>query len=143
MYVAGQAGSGRFEPGGYPYGPYAQFWVEPDRHDEFESTSDIHRCIWVWKRFTEAALQDLCALPESRAIEIRYESLVLEPKEEAKRLKDFLSIDQPSSFQLLLAALKKANPALSKQWKEQLCAQQLSTIEQEAGELLTSLNYGE
>ena len=27
-FLADQANSGRYEPGGYPYGPYAQFWVE-------------------------------------------------------------------------------------------------------------------
>ena len=30
-------GSGEREPGGYLYGPWAPFWVEPERRDEFET----------------------------------------------------------------------------------------------------------
>ncbi len=47
---AAQGDSGRREPGGYRYGAYAQFWVERERQAEFESTTDIHRCIWSWRR---------------------------------------------------------------------------------------------
>ena len=140
-FLASEANSGRYEPGGYPYGPYSQFWVEPERVREFETTSDIHRCIWVWKRFTETALDAISQLPQERYLEIRYESLVFEPEKESERLKSFLEIKEPSAYQTLRAAISTANSSLSAQWKTQLSPQQLTEIEREAGRLFTYLGY--
>ncbi|MGK7920781.1 MAG: sulfotransferase, partial [Trichodesmium sp.] len=50
---AAQAKSSQREPGGYRHGPYPRFWVEVDRSQEFRDTTDIHRCIWAWRRHTE------------------------------------------------------------------------------------------
>lgn len=140
-FLASQANSGRYEPGGYPYGPYAQFWVESDRAQEFESTSDIHRCIWVWKRFTEEALASIGQLPSSRYLEIRYESLVFEPEQSTEKLKSFLEIGGASEITTFQQAIEKADSSLSGQWKKQLSEQQLSEIYGEAKPLLKDLGY--
>ena len=140
-FLAAEANSGRYEPGGYPYGPYSQFWVEPERVAEFEATSDIHRCIWVWKRFTETALADISQLPPERYLEIRYESLVFDPEKETQRLKGFLKIKDSNVSETLKEAISQANPALSAQWKTQLSPQQLGEIDREASQLLASLKY--
>ena len=140
-FLASEANSGRYEPGGYPYGPYAQFWVEPERTKEFEATSDIHRCIWVWKRFTEAALESINQLPAQRYLEIRYESLMFETEKSTEQLKDFLEIKDLKADQDFRQAVSAANPSLSGQWKKQLSEQQLSEIYQEAKPLLSSLGY--
>lgn len=140
-FLASEAKSGRFEPGGYPYGPFAQFWVEPERVKEFETTSDIHRCIWVWKRFTEEAINGLQGLSSNRYLEIRYESLAFETHKETQRLKDFLNINSSTSFESFRKALLEVNPKLSAKWKTQLSDNQLSEIDYEAGELLSSLGY--
>jgi hypothetical protein len=54
-----------------PFGPYARFWVEPGREQEFSQVSDATRAAWAWRRYVTAAR----AVPE-RTIEIRYEQLV-------------------------------------------------------------------
>lgn len=141
--LASQANSGKYEPGGYPYGPYAQFWVEPDRQEEFERTSDIHRCIWAWKRFTETALETNHLLPSSRLLELKYESLALNPVKESERLLNFMEIEDVESRQLFHQAVGAVNPKLVGQWRQELSDEQLSQIYKEASQLLDSLAYVE
>ncbi|MDB9527397.1 sulfotransferase [Oscillatoria sp. CS-180] len=138
---AAQATSGKIEPGGYPYGPSPRFWVEEGREKEFESTSDIHRCIWSWRRFTESALKSTPELPSDRYHELRYESLVKSPDEEAASLLDFLSINSNQSRSIFHQAISKASPSSVGQWQKELSDEQLKQIEDEAGILLRELNY--
>jgi hypothetical protein len=138
---AASATSGKREPGGYPYGPYARFWVERDRISEFESTSDIHRCIWAWRQFTASALSAAADLPTSRYHELRYEHLVAHPKHEADRLLDFLGISFPQSRTTLQKAIAQVRPDSLGQWQRELSAEQLECITTEAGSLLQQLGY--
>lgn len=138
---AAQARSGKAEPGGYSYGPYPRFWVEPNRRKEFESTSDIHRCIWAWRRFTESALESAVNLSPSRYHELRYEALVNAPAEEAERLLAFISIDNTLSCSLFYQAVAKANTASVGQWQDELSCEQTQQIERESGKLLRQLSY--
>ena len=138
---AAQAQSGKAEPGGYAYGPYARFWVESDLVKKFETTSDIHRCIWAWRRFTESALASVAKLPGERYFELRYEDLVRNPADEANRLLNFLNIQNDTSSSLFHAAVAKANPSSVGNWQKELSAEQLKEIDAEAGELLRKLGY--
>lgn len=139
---ANQAGSGKTEPGGYPYGPYVRFWVEPCRVSEFETTSDIHRCIWAWRRFTESVLETAVRLPRTQYYEVKYESLVTKPVDEANKLLDFLRISNEKSrhiFQNTVVSRAKSNSV--GKWKYELEDYQLQQIEKEAGFLLRQLGY--
>ncbi|MGD1855061.1 MAG: sulfotransferase [Leptolyngbyaceae cyanobacterium] len=140
---AAQAKSPKYEPGGYPYGPYARFWVEPERIAEFESTSDIHRCIWAWRQHTENALDAIANIPQDRYHELRYEDLITNTESETERLLDFLSIDNPASRQHFHDAVSKVRPDSVGLWKNELSSEQLQQVEQEAGELLRKLNYAD
>lgn len=140
---AGEAGGGRREPGGYPYGPYARFWVEPHRRIEFEETSDLHRCIWAWRRYTEAALGARDLLDQRRYVEIRYESLVSRPEEVGRGLLEFLGISGPASQATFWSALGRATDGSVGRWRRELTAEQVDMIEIEAGDLLAKLGYGE
>lgn len=135
------ANSGKYEPGGYPFGPYAQFWVEPDRRDEFESTSDIHRCIWAWQRFTQDAIAATRDFSSDKLLEIRYESFGADPIGKANQILDFLCITNPESRQLFESAVSTFRPGLIEQWKRQLDESQLAEIYAESGDLLRQLNY--
>lgn len=138
---AAQAKSTKHEPGGYRYGPYARFWVETDRVAQFESTSDIHRCIWAWKRHTESVLQVTSQLSKQQYHELRYEHLVTNPNAEANRLLDFLGITAQTSRQRFYQAMSEARPDSVGVWKKELSTEQLRQVEQEAGSLLRKLNY--
>lgn len=139
---ATQAQSTQHEPGGYRFGPYARFWVEPQRVAQFETTSDIHRCIWAWRRHTESALRAVANLPEQQYHELRYEQLVTNPTVEAHRLLDFLNITKGASRQRFHGAIQKARPDSVGLWKKELAMEQIQTIDHEAGALLRTLNYG-
>ncbi len=138
---AAERDSKRVEPGGYRYGPFARFWVERDRVHEFGSTSDIHRCIWSWRRHTEAALAAGDDLATDRYHELRYESLTTHPQEEADRLLAFLGITDMASRKTFHEAVSRASVKSVGRWRGKLSAEDLEQIETEAGPLLTRLGY--
>jgi hypothetical protein len=135
------AGSGRFEPGGYPMGPWPQFWVEAERAREFAVTSDLHRCIWAWRRFTEAALAGGAALGEGRYLEIRYEQWVAEPRRESARLLDFLDVREPASRARLAERAGRARRDTVGRWRASFGPEERAVVEREAGALLRRLGY--
>lgn len=138
---AAQAQSQLKEPGGYRFGPYARFWVEPERKGEFESTSDIHRCIWAWRRHTQSALNAGARLRQTNYHELRYEALVTNPAQEAERLLNFLGITSPQSRQFFYQAVAQAQTNSVGLGYQELSSAQLEQIDAEAGELLEQLNY--
>lgn len=130
------------EPGGYKYGPYARFWVEKERVHEFEATSDIHRCIWLWRRYIESILTNANYLPASQYYELRYEELVANPANEAKYLLDFLEISSMKSRNLFQKTIElRASLDSVGKWKFELSSEQLRKIEKEAGDWLNYLGY--
>lgn len=131
----------KFEPGGFRIGPYARFWVERERIAEFESTSDIHRCIWAWRRHTESALKASASLPHSQYHELRYESLVAQPTQEADRLLDFLGIHQATARAHFQEAVSQVKPNSVGRWRQELSAEDLNFVYQEAQSVLASLDY--
>jgi hypothetical protein len=134
-------GSGRREPGGYLWGPYARFWVEPERVAEFESTTDLHRCIWAWRRHTESILEHTRPIGHQRCIEVRYEDLAQHPHREAERLLDFLQIENPASRSRFVEVAEKVRAGSLGRWREELTGDELEMIETEAGALLRQLGY--
>ena len=130
------------EPGGYLHGPYAQWWVEPDRRAEFEATSDIHRMIWAWRRYVEAALVDGPPLGPERYLELRYEDVVTDPAGTGEQMLDFMGIERKGSRSRFLAALARADASTIGAWRHELSADDLAVIEAEAGGLLRRLGYG-
>lgn len=138
---AAAAGSGRREPGGYLYGPSSQFWVERERRQEFERTSDLHRCIWAWRRYTESVLAERKQLLPEQYLAVRYEALVTHGDEEAEKILDFLEITDPASRSLFFEALARGRPDSVGRWRAELASANLALIEGEAGPLLDALGY--
>jgi hypothetical protein len=117
---------------GLAYGADARFWVEPDRAEEFRTTSEARRAAWAWRRYVSAAR----AAPE-RTLEIRYEELVSEPVKVAERLADFLQL-KPD---LLANSLTKVFDRSVGRYLKDLTPDQLRDVEDEAGDLLRELGY--
>ncbi len=138
--ASASAGSGRYEPGGYAWGPYARFWVEPARRAEFERTTDLHRCIWAWRRHTEAALDGTADLSADQLLEIRYEALVADPAAHAERLGDYLQLDSTGCAALALA-LALAKPGSAGRWRRELDTVGTAAVDLEAAGLLRRLGY--
>lgn len=138
---ASAGGSGKVEPGGFALGPTPRFWVEADRRQAFAETSDIHRCIWAWRRHVEAARRDLAALDAGRVCEVRYETLLRQPHLVAEGLLSFLGIENTASRERFLAQIGMVDENRIGRYQTQLDTDQLAQIKAEAGSLLRELNY--
>jgi len=125
-------GGGGGDDAGLPYGAEPRFWVEPDRVEEFRTTSDARRAAWAWRAYVQAAR----SLHE-RAHEIRYERMVADPDAVAAELAVFL--DAPASE--LARALRGAHDESVGRFRRDLTPEQLADVESEAGKLLVELSY--
>jgi hypothetical protein len=133
--------SGRFEPGGYAYGPEPHFYIEPDRRTEFSTTSDIHRCAWIWRRHTQEIERLSHVLPMESRIEVRYEALLERPEETIGEILSFLGDDSPESSRAVLAASASGHRNSIGRWESQLTTDDIATIENECGATLARLGY--
>jgi hypothetical protein len=125
-------GRGGGDDAGLPYGAEPRFWVEPQRLEEFRTTSDARRAAWAWRTYVQAARS-----LGGRAHEIRYERMVSNPDAVATELATFL--DVPASE--LGRALRGAHDESVGRFRRDLTAEQLADVESEAGKLLAELDY--
>lgn len=138
---AAAAASGRRDPAGYLDGPYRRFWVEPERGEEFEATTDIHRCIWAWRRYNEAVLASRPALLSTQYCAIRYEKLVMGDSTEAQKVVDFLEIGDAGSRSRFYDAVARRSSDRVGRWRVELTAADVAQIDAEASRLLSVLEY--
>lgn len=136
---ARSAGSGRRGRGGQAWGPWARWWVERERADEFAAASDLTRTAWSWRRFTSVARAALAELPPDRVLTVRYENVVRHPDEAARTIAAFFGHAEPPAS--LVAALATADPKSIGRWREALDDEGLADVEREAGPLLRELGY--
>lgn len=130
------------DPDGYMCGPWARFWVEPDRIEEFETTDDLHRCGWIWRRHVEEVLQAAVDLPNGTYHELRYEDLVENPRQEAQKILEFLGISDQQSHQLFQEAVAKDVRASSVgRWRATVPESALVQLEAEISPLMQKLDY--
>jgi hypothetical protein len=115
-----------------PFGPYARFWVEPGREEEFGRVSDARRCAWAWRRYVTAAR----AVPE-RNVEVRYEQLVADPEAAAAPVARRLGVDAEP----VAAAFAQVHDRSAGRWRRDLTPEQLADVEREAGGTLVALGY--
>jgi hypothetical protein len=123
---------GRNDDAGVAYGSYARFWVEPERREEFERTSDARRAAWAWRRYVTSARS-----ASAQAFELRYEELSADPSATAERLASYLG----APGEPLARALDRAHRGSVGRYRRDLDEQQLDDIETEAGVLLRELGY--
>ena len=130
------------EPGGYLCGSTPRFWVEPERDREFATTDNIHRCIWLWRRYIEAATEGMNSLSPGQGFELRYEDLVTNPEREATRLLDFMGIDAEDSRTTFKAYLiNNARQDSVGKWQSSLTSENIDSIKLEASNWLEQYNY--
>ena len=130
------------EPGGYLCGSTPRFWVEPERDREFETTDNIHRCIWLWRRYIEAATAGMNSLLPGQGLELRYEDLVTNPEREGDRLLDFMAInldDSRNIFQQYLISNARLDSV--GKWQKSLTAEDINNVKTEALDWLNKYDY--
>jgi hypothetical protein len=134
--------SGGRDPDGYLFGPSKRFWVEESRIDEYESSSDLHRCIWLWRRYVESALEGAESIPAEHYYQLRYEDLLSDPAVHADRILEFLNIGNSESgisFRDNIVASARADSI--GRWKNEITVDQNRQLLQESGQLLQQLGY--
>ncbi len=130
------------DPDGYLYGSGSRFWVESGRVDEYENTTDLHRCMWLWRRYLEEAKHGCEKIPEDQLLEIRYEELVSDPISNAEKILDFLDIRAMESRQVFIDTVHdRARKDSLDRWKSELTQSEKGVLYEEAGELLRALGY--
>ncbi|HXQ85954.1 MAG TPA: sulfotransferase [Gaiella sp.] len=115
-----------------PFGPYARFWVEPGREQEFSEVSDATRAAWAWRRYVTAA----SAVPERTAV-VHYEQLVSDPAAAAAPVAERLGAEPG----LVTAVFAEAHGTSAGRWRRDLTPEQLADVEREAGDALAALGY--
>ena len=139
MAFGESAGTGRRGRGGQAWGPWARWWVEPERAEEFAAASDLTRTAWSWRRFTSSARAALAELPADRVLTVRYEDVVQHPEEAARTIGAFFGHAEPPES--LRAALAAADPSSIGRWRRALDDEGLADVEREGGALLRELGY--
>lgn len=129
------------EPGGYLYGPYPHFYIESNRKLEYMQTSDIHRCIWIWKRHVEKGIELERKLPSYSYLNLKYETLVSKPKKSIKIILDFIDENNCSAYQHALAIAFKSYKSSIGRWQKELQESDVITILDEAESILNELGY--
>lgn len=132
-----------FNTGSHRFGVYPRFWVEPDRREEFRTTSTFHRCVWAWRRHAEAALEALEEVPEAVQCRLRYESFVRHPSREMNRLLDMLEVTDGKARQAAQAVAAEAHTGSVGAWRDELTMEKREVARAEAGPLLDRLGYSE
>jgi Sulfotransferase family len=117
---------------GVAYGAYARFWVEPERREEFETTSDARRAAWAWRRYVTAARS-----AETPLLEVRYEALAADPAAVAATLAP--ALDAPEDA--LATALARVHGASVGRYSGDLDEAQVADVLAESGDLLRELGY--
>lgn len=129
------------EPGGYIYGPYPHFYIEPARATEYTETSDLHRCIWIWRRHAEETERLKSVLPPQVQFRLRYEELIRQPEETLDRLLAFIGETDPESRARVLKAAAQGRRSSIGRWRKKLQADELTVIEREAGDMMRKLGF--
>jgi sulfotransferase family protein len=118
---------------GAAYGAHARPWVEPERADEFNATSEARRAVWAWRSYLTAAR----AAAPAATLEIRYEELAADPEATAATLAQHIGAEPGP----LAVALRAMHAESIGRWRRDLTPEQLADVEAEAGPLLRELGY--
>ena len=129
------------EPGGYLYGPYPHFYIEEQRKGEYSETSDIHRCIWIWKRHAEHGINVNYKLNKKSYKQISYEKLLNRPEKIIKEILIFINENRTNSFSNAMKIANQGYKTSIGRWKNELNKKDILIIQKEAGPILEKLGY--
>jgi len=95
-------------------------------------------CTRQWRKCVEVSLSQLSNFDSQQVFEIRYEELIEDPSR-IEEICKFIGISDTNTVVQYTNEL--ISPSYSKKWKQNLTAQNLKEIYNEAGETLSKLNY--
>lgn len=110
----------------------------PGIEDDLVAAELLTVCARQWRESVSRARQDLGA-SEVPTIEVRYERLIANPREELARMSEFCGLG--TSLESLAGAAAKIEPGRGGQGRRALPAADLALLDVEIGDLLTELGY--
>ena len=126
---------------GYPFGATPHFWVAPDERDAFCSASPHIRCAWVWKEYTEAALESLSRLDPKNVLTIKYEDLASRPGESSSSLSSFFGLQDDFSREALRKACSEIHRNSIGKHRRIFSKNENEDVQRYCGSLLERLGY--
>lgn len=130
------------DPDGYLFGPEKRFWVEVERIAEYESTSNLHRCIWLWRRYVEYALLGLNEVPSQQMYQLRYEDLLSDTDRCGTEILNHIGVKNPesrASFLLRLSSTARTDSIGA--WRRNIQNDEKAVLWDEAAALLEHFGY--
>ena len=139
---AEDAWTGEREPGGYLHGPWPKFWVEPERREEFVSTSDARRMAWAWRRYTETGLaRRPRRWARSATTSCATRTSCVSRSTRASASSTSSASTRKRSRDTFLSATMRADDSSVGTWRSTFYPSELAEIDAEAGDLLRQLGY--
>lgn len=141
-YVENTTVAPRRDADGYRIGTSPRFYIEPERRQEYQFTSDLHRCIWLWRRYVEEIEKGLSEISATRVHEIRYEDLVSAPESISTDILNFIGIEKAESRDVFQKSICSEVSASSVgRWQSAVSEEQHQQMLEEAGDCLSRRGY--
>lgn len=128
---------------GYLHGPYPHYFIEKERRQEFLTTSDIHRCIWIWKRHVNEVLKLEEEMGDDVVLRIKYEDMITDPDVIIEKLLDYIGENNTETIKSIQPIIQSLHPVSLFKWRQVLSADDIDIINKEAGDTLNYLGYPE
>jgi hypothetical protein len=114
------------------------WWVPAPKENDFIARSAYGRYVWMWKEMVSRTIACGRSIGSQRYLELRYEDMVVQPVENARRLLDFLG------FPIGRRLLRRLNSARTDSVKISKIRQSRARLDEAAavaGDLLRQLGY--
>jgi hypothetical protein len=122
-----------------PYGDrFVPWWVESGHEERFLDCSKYGRYVWMWREMVTRTRNCGEQLGPDRYLEMRYESVVTESKQNAKTLLNFLGFEASRSMLRRLEKGRASSIGISRKNQPAKAIDEANGI---AGQLLKTLDY--
>jgi hypothetical protein len=98
---------------------------------------------YQWMKLVETALNDLSVLTKLRSLEVRFESLMSNPREEAYRIANFAELEELEKLVEFADNYIKPNYSDPKRGKIELTAAEWDKVDEIISPLKKRLGYGD
>ena len=118
--------------------PGSIMWWSGDTPADWErqGRAPIELCALNWKHNVEEVFANKDVL--ANYMEVRYERLVRDPRAEILRINDFCALPRNAAFQ---ERIPETLPDMDRKWRSALTDDEVSQIEDAAGDMLKTLGY--
>ena len=119
---------------------FVPWWVEDGRDDEFLSSTEYIRCVWMWREIVRRC-REFAERPDvvasGRLLTIRYEDFMANPQVEGRRLADHLGVTFGKAAEKVLAEASTSSIGIHRR----RAAEEIAEAGRIAGDELRAYGY--